>query len=204
MFDPNYTHNFREIGFVISSIKSASFLGIFLLSIFVSFVVPLPEAVALVLFGFVGATTKLNIFLILLAAFLGLVIGDNLLYRLSFLGNNFVKGFEQKLRKNKLIMYENLVVDNVYKTIYFLRLIAGVRFFGPVVAGTLGVRWNKFFLANLGATFLNTAIFIFLGYFFHRRILSLVAEVEIVRNVLLLSSAVIVGFLISFFSKKKH
>lgn len=203
MFDLNPHQNFKEIGFILSSIKGASYLGIFILSIFVSFIVPLPEAVALVLFGFVGATTKLNIFIIFFVAFLGLIIGDNLLYRLSFLGNDLVKRFDKKMRKNKLIKYENMVVDNVFKTIYFLRLVAGVRFFGPVIAGTLGVGWRKFFLANFGATFLNTFIFVALGYFLHSRIISLLAEVEVVRNLLLLSSAVIVGSLISIFSKKR-
>lgn len=202
---PNLHYNLRELGFIISSIKSASFFGIFLLSIFVSYVVPLPEAVALLLFGFVAASAKINIFLVFGAAFLGLIVGDNLLYRLSFFGNAFVKKFDKKMREHKLIKYENLVIDNVYKTIYFLRLIAGVRFFGPVIAGTLGINWRRFFLANFGATFLNTIIFIALGYFFHQQIISLVAEVEIVRNILLLSSAVIVGFLLSIFSKtKKH
>ncbi|EKE25329.1 MAG: hypothetical protein ACD_5C00206G0008 [uncultured bacterium] len=203
MFDLNPHQNFKEIGFILSSIKGTSYFGIFILSIFVSFIVPLPEAVALVLFGFIGATTELNIFVIFSVAFMGLILGDNLLYRLSFLGNDFVKRFDRKMRKNKLIKYENMVVDNVFKTIYFLRLVAGVRFFGPVIAGTLGVSWKKFFPANIGATFLNTVIFVALGYFLHNRVISLLAEVEIVRNILLLSSAVIVGFLISIFSQKK-
>lgn len=203
MFDQNLHHNLKEIGIILNSIKSASYLGIFVLSIFVSYVVPLPEAVALVLFGFVGATTDLNIFLIFGASFAGLVIGDNLLYRLSFMGNGLVKRFDRKMRKNKLIKYENMVVDNAYTAIYFLRLVAGVRFFGPVISGTLGILWKKFFLANIGATFLNTLIFVSLGYFFHRHLLSLVAQVEIIRNILLLSSAVIVGFLISVFAKRK-
>lgn len=203
MLSPDFQRNFSEIGFVLGSVKGAPYLGIFILAIFVSYVVPLPEAVALVLFGFIGATTKLNVFFIFGAAFAGLVLGDNLLYRLSFLGNGFVKRFDRKMREHKLIKYENLVAGHVNKTIYFLRLVAGVRFFGPVIAGTLGVKWNKFFWANLGATFVNTLIFVGLGYFFHRRIVALVAEVEIVRNILLLSSAVIVGFLISVFKRKK-
>lgn len=199
----DFHHNFDEVGFFLGSMGNFSYLGIFLVSIFVSLLVPLPEAVALVLFGFVAATTKLNFGIIFLATFLGLIVGDNFLYRLSFFGNSLVKRFDSKLRKHKLIKYEHLVADNVYKTIYFLRLVAGVRFFGPVIAGTLGVVWRKFFFANFGATFLNTALFLWLGYFFHDRVVPLLAEVEIARNALLFFSAVIVGFLISIFKRKQ-
>ncbi|EKE12115.1 MAG: hypothetical protein ACD_14C00011G0001 [uncultured bacterium] len=200
MINPGF--NFNDFGALIDSVKSGSYMGIFLLSIILSYIVPLPEAVALLLFGFLGATTDLNIFVVFSIVFLGIVIGDNILYRLSYFGNAWVERFNLKMRKNKLIKYENLVVDNINKTIYFLRLVAGVRFFGPVIAGTLGVSWRNFFIANFGATLINTAFFIALGYYFHGKIVPLIAEVEIARNMLLFSSAVIVGFLLNVFRKK--
>lgn len=203
MIDSISHDNFRGLGFLMGSIKSGSYLGIFLLSVLVSFVVPLPEVVALLLFGFIGATTELNIFFVFLIAFIGSVLGNNILYRLSFLGNSWTEKFNVKMRKHKLIKYEHLVADNIFKTIYFLRLVTGVRFFGPVIAGSLGSPWKKFFLADFGATFLNTAFFVFLGYQFHRHIFSLIAEVEIFRNILLFSSVVIVSFLLNVFSKDR-
>ncbi|EKD58692.1 MAG: hypothetical protein ACD_56C00069G0006 [uncultured bacterium] len=202
MIDPSFHENFREVGFIMSSVKNGSYFAIFALSILVSFVIPLPEAVALLLFGFIGATSQLDIQTIFAVAFLGSIVGDNGLYRLSFAGNAWVERFNRKMRRHKLIKYENLVVGNINKTIYFLRLITGVRFFGPMIAGTLGIGWRKFFLANFGATFINVAIFVSLGYYLHQNILSLIAEVEIVRNLLLFSSAVIVGFLLNIFSRK--
>ena len=106
------------------------------------------------------------------------------------------------MRQHKLIKYEHLVINNIGKAVYFLRLIAGVRFFGPVVSGTLGVRWKKFFFANFGATLLHSVFFIWLGYRYQHKIFLLMAETEVVKNILLFSSVFIVGILVSIFSKK--
>lgn len=202
-FDSQF-QNFHELGYLISSIKNGSYAAIFFVSFFVGYVFPLPEVVALILFGFLGATTNLNIFLIFLIAFLGSILGDNLLYRLSFLGNRWVGKFNEKMRKHELIKYENLVLDNIGKTIYFLRLITGVRFFGPVIAGSLNVSWRNFFWANFGATFFNTLLFVSIGYYFHRHIFSVIAEAEVARNALLFFSAALVAFLLTTFSNKKN
>ena len=203
MIYPHLQNHFHEIGFLISSIRGGSYIGIFLLSVFVGYLVPLPETVLLILFGFVGVTTNLNIATVFIVSFLGSIIGDNALYRLSSMGNVYVERFNRKMRKHKLIKYEHLVVDNIGKAVYFLRLIVGIRFFGPVIAGSLGVPWKKFFVANIGATFFNAAVCVSLGYFFHRRIFSVVAEAEIFRNMLLFSSAIIVAFLLSVFARKE-
>src|SRR5665647_879840 len=103
------------------------------------------------------------------------------------------------MRQHPLIKYEHLVTDNIGKTIYFLRLITGVRFFGPVISGTLGVRWRKFMLYNFGATILHTTLFFYLGYRYQHKILLLLAETEVVKNILLFSSVFLVGILVSIF-----
>ena len=139
-----------------------------------------------------------------MVSFAGALIGDNILYRLSYFGNKYVQHFNQKMRANKLIKYEHLVVDNIGKSIYFLRIITGLRFLGPVIAGTLGVRWRKFLPINFGATLLHTAFFIILGYEYHRRIFLLMTEVEIIKTILLFSSFFIVGILVHVFLHKEQ
>lgn len=201
MLYPHLQNNFHEIGFLIGSIKSGSYVGIFLLAMLVSFVIPLPEVVILILFGFIAATTKLNLIAVIATAFAGSVLGDNVIYRLSFLGHDWVGKFNEKMRQHKLIKYEHLVVKNIGRTVYFLRLVTGVRFFGPVIAGTLGAKWKKFFWADFGATMLHTIIFILLGYYFHKRIFAIIAEVEIIRNLLLFSSAIIVAFILGVYER---
>lgn len=202
MFDPHFQNHLHNIGYIANSLKGGSYFGMFLISILVGYVIPLPEVVLLLLVGFLARTAGFNLPLVIVVVGLGGIIGDNILYRLSFFGNKYVKRFNDKMRAHKLIQYEYLVRDNIGKTILFLRLVTGVRFFGPVISGTLGVKWRKFFMYNALATFLRAAIFILLAFFYHRKIVALIAEVEIGYNVLLFSSVLIVGILIRIFSQK--
>lgn len=202
MFDPNFQNHFHDVGYVLKSLEGSSYFGIFLISLVVSYVFPLPEAVALMLVGFATRVAGFDLTLAIASSIVGTTIGDNVLYRLSFFGNKHVERFNRKLRKNKLIQYENLVVDNIGKSIFFLRFIVGVRFFGPVISGTLGVKWKKFFFYNVIANIFNGLLFILLGYFVHRKIISTITEVEIIKNILLFSSVVIAGFLLKVFSRK--
>ncbi|KKQ51259.1 MAG: Membrane-associated protein, SNARE-like protein [Parcubacteria group bacterium GW2011_GWD2_38_11] len=204
MVDPNFQNHFGDIGFVLNIIKNGSYVGIFLLSMLVSYVVPLPEAIFLLLIGFLARKAGFGLEAAIIVSVVGTVIGDNLLYRLSFFGNKYVERFNRKMRANKLIQYENLAIDNIGKTIFFLRFITGVRFFGPVISGTLRASWKKFFIYNAIATTLHSIIFILLGFYFHKKIIPLIAEVEIARNALLFSSVLIVGILLKIFSKKQR
>ncbi|EKE18757.1 MAG: hypothetical protein ACD_9C00246G0004 [uncultured bacterium] len=188
--------------FVLNALRSNSYLGIFLVSAIVSYLLPVPEVVALILIGFVARMAGLDLLVAVPASILGTILGDNMLYRLSFFGNKYVERFNRKMRENKLIQYEHLVVDNIGKSIFFLRFITGVRFFGPVISGTLGVRWKKFFFYNSTATVLHATFFILLGFYVHRRIFAVIAHVEIVRTILFFSSVLIVGILLRIFSKK--
>jgi membrane protein DedA with SNARE-associated domain len=204
MIHPLFQNHLHEVGLLVHSIRSGSYAGIFLLSIIVAYIIPLPEAIVLVLFGYVAKTANLNLTYVLLISAAGGIIGDNIMYRLGFFGNKYIEKFNLKMRKSKLIQYEYLVANNIGKTIYFLRFIAGVRFFGPLISGTLGIRWKKFFLFNSSATFIHNALFILIGYFYYRRILVTLTEVEIVKEILLFSSAFIVGILISIFARKNR
>ncbi|HAR99511.1 MAG: Membrane-associated protein, SNARE-like protein [Candidatus Moranbacteria bacterium GW2011_GWC2_37_73] len=203
MMDPHFQNNFGEIGFILETIKNGSYFGIFLFSMLVSYIVPIPEAVFLLLVGFLARKAGFDLEAAVFISIIGTIIGDNILYRLSFFGNKHIERFNRKMRANKLIQYENLVIDNVGKTIFFLRFITGVRFFGPVISGTLRASWKKFFFYNAIATTLHAVFFILLGFYLHRRIIPLVAEVEIARNALLFSSVLIVGVLLKLFSRKK-
>lgn len=203
MIDPGFQNHLGDIGFALNSIKETSFLGIFFFSIIVSYIVPLPEVVLLILIGHVAKNSGIDIFWSAIANILGTIVGDNFLFHLSLIGSKHVERFNRKMRANKLIQYEHLVADNIGKTIYFLRFVTGVRFFGPMISGTLGIKWSKFFIHNAGATIVNSILFIGLGYFYRHKIYFLIGEVEVIKNILLFSSFLIVGFLIRIFSKKK-
>lgn len=199
MFDP---HLQNHLGYVASSMQHGSYFAIFLLSMIVSYIFPLPEVVLLILIGFLAKNPIFNVWLVLVISILGTIAGDNILFRLSLMGSKHVEHFNRKMRAHKLIKYEHLVADNIGKTIYFLRFVTGVRFFGPLISGTLGAKKREFFYYNASATILHSTLFIMLGYLYRHKIFVLIAEVEVIRNILLFSSVLIVGVLIRIFSKK--
>ncbi len=202
MITPDFHHHFQDISPVVHFIRNGSYFGIFLLSIVASYIFPIPEAIFLLLVGYVAKITGMNLIGVIALSTSGIIIGDNILYRLSFFGNKYVERFNRKMRKHKLIQYEHLVTDNVEFSVYFLKFVAGVRFFGPVILGSLRASRKKFVMHNAIASLLHTALLIILGYYFHKKIVTTIAGVEIFKNVLLFSSAVIVGFIISLAAKK--
>lgn len=204
MFDPGFQDYFSDLTMIMRLIRESSYVGIFLVSAVVAYLLPLPEIVALMLFGFAAKVTGLDFVLVLAFATVGIIVGDNIIYRLSFFGHRYIGKFNKKMRQHRLIKYEHLVVDNIGKAIYFLRFITGVRFFGPVISGTLGVKWKDFFFFNMTANILHTFFFVSIGYFSQRSISITIAGVEIARNILMLSSVFIIGILFGVFSKRKE
>lgn len=202
MFDSGFHYNLQEIGPLINSIRGLSYLGIFLLAASVSYTIPIPETVVLILLGYAAGTGKMDIANVLIASVAGGIFGDNIVYRLSLLGHKYVEHFNQKVRSHKIIQYEHLVKNNIGKAIYFLRFIVGVRFFGPVISGTLGIRWKRFLPYNAGATLLRSSFFITLGYFFHQKIAAVIVGAEAASSLLLFSSVFIIGIMARIFSEK--
>lgn len=203
MFTPEFQPHFQNMETLVHFMRSGSYFGIFFLAIVASYVFPIPEAVFLLLVGFVAKVNGMNIAIVLFCAIGGIILGDNILYRFSFLGSKYVEKFNRKMRKHRLIQYEHLVVDNVAWSIYFLKFVAGVRFFNPVILGSLRAPWKKFFLHNAIASILHTTLLVLLGFYLHKKIIPVLAGVEIFKNGMLFFSVVIVGFLVSFFSKDK-
>lgn len=203
MFHYWFQHLYREFASLLPLIRETSYFGVFILAIFVAYVIPVPEAVFLLLIGFTAGLGKLHIALVLIVVFAGVLIGDNILYRLSFFGNHLVQRFNRKMRESKLIQYEHLVVDHIAEAIYFLRFIVGVRFFGPVIAGSLGIPWKKFFTANAMASLIHTVFFVMLGYMSGKKILYVVAEVEIIRHILLFASPFLVAAIVGYYNRQK-
>ncbi len=202
MITPDFHHHFQDFSSIVHFIKSGSYFGVFFFSMIVSYFLPIPEAVFLLLVGYVAKISGMNIFGVVALASAGIIIGDNILFRLSFFGSKYVEKFNHKMRKHKLIQYEHLVANNVASTVYFLKFVAGVRFFGPVILGSLRSSWKKFFVHNIIASILHTTLLVLIGFYFYRRIIPVTAVVEIIKNLLLFSSTVIMGIIIGFFSKK--
>ena len=189
----------------ISYIEQFSYLGMFVFIALSGYIIPIPEEILLLLTGYLADLGYLNIYIAGCVAILGVLAGDNILFWLSRLeGSRIVDKLKHKIRKRELQKYRNLMKRNMGKTIFILRFVVGLRFFSPLIAGSMKVRWKTFQLYNLLAVLIYTPIFIFLGYYFHNQLSLIITRVEIARHLLFFFVLVFAGFFISFFIQRKY
>lgn len=191
---------------IIIFLETASYVGFFVVSLLGSYLIPSPEAVLLMLSGFVASTASLDLNLgwVVFVCALGGFTGDALLFWLSLNGSRHVEYFRKKIKQSKLLKYERYVSTYPGKTLFFLRFVVGVRFFGPVVAGASDVKMKDFLFFNFLISVINACIFVMLGYFLRQKIIVAITAVEVIKNISLLSSALIAGLIIGFFMEKKQ
>ncbi len=164
---------FAKIGTeIIAIISTLGYIGIFILMIFESMVVPVPSELVLPFAGFLAATGKFNLFLIILASSIGSLIGSLISYYLGFYG-----GKKLLVKYGKYIFVdladlqetEQWFAKKGEKTVFFSRFIPVVRHLISIPAGIGKMDLKKFCLYTIiGATLWNSFL-IYLGYLLGQR-----------------------------------
>lgn len=182
-----------------------SYFGIFVAMTFSGYLIPLPEEILLLLFGYIVGTGFGNLYLVMAFSFLGVIAGDNILYWMALGGSKYAKRFEHRLNRQKLAKYKMLMKKNIGKTIFFSKFILGLRIIGPLLAGSLKVKWKKFQLYSLLATLIYAPSIVFIGYHFHNRLASISRQVEIARHIVfLIITLLLLVFMLAFVREKYY
>lgn len=180
-----------------------SYPGFFVYLASVGYVIPIPEEMVLAVAGFLAGAGRINIYLVLLVCIGGVMLGDNILYRLASRRNRYILRWLARVPPDKLEKYHNFMERNITLSLVLMRFLIGVRFLGPILAGTAGVTWRKFFFSDLLAVTLYISGFIYLGFTFADEIQWLVAEIEWFRKFVVGSGLVILaGWLVFHFRAK--
>lgn len=134
--------------------------------------IPLPGETALLAGGFLSSDAGggyFDIRVIIIGAMLAAVIGDNFSY---FLGRHFARPRLQQGRRFLLLTPRAFHAAERYFhrygmwTVFFARFLAALRVVGALAAGTAGMSWPRFLIANIfGAATWATAMGL-LGYHF--------------------------------------
>jgi len=146
----------------------------------------------LIILGYLTGLGKFNFWYIYGAVVAGILIGDNIFYWLAYRESRYLLHFKKRVREDVWQKYERLMKDNIGKTMTALRFLVGFRFLGPVVAGSLKVKYRRFFAYDTLLVVLYSGFFIYLGFFFRRRSLFLISFVEQFRNLLLSVTVIVV------------
>lgn len=180
-----------------------SYLGIFVSLVFVGYIVPLPEEVVLMSVGYFIGTGHVHPLLALLVAIIAVVAGDTILFYLSRSGSKLVALLIKRLRRHHIMKHESAMRDHMGKTIIFTRFIVGIRLLGPFLAGSSGTSYRKFLGFDFLTVIVYAPILIGLGFYFHKHFFKLVANVMIIRHVVLAIAVVVLGGLIAWYMERQ-
>ncbi len=133
---------------------------------------PVPGETAVLVAGFLASPVGgggFDIWLVMLLTFIAAVLGDNLGF---WLGRRFARARLQQgkrfffLTPRSLLMAEGYFDRYGLWTIFFARFVTGIRVVGAMAAGTAGMKWPRFLVANAGGAVAWSITMTLLGYFF--------------------------------------
>jgi len=165
--------------------------------------VPVPEEVILLLVGYASGIGLSNVYFAAVFAMLGVIAGDSLLFYLSRHGNHYVEKLKNRIALQKMAKYERMMGAHAGKTIFISRFIVGLRFFSPILAGMLKIKWRIFLVSDIPAIIIYVSLFIFIGYHFNTDIARMITEVKLARHIIFILLIAVIGLLFSYFVGKK-
>jgi membrane protein DedA with SNARE-associated domain len=131
--------------------------------------VPVPGETAVLAAGFLASRGYFDIIWVIALTFLAAVIGDNVGF---YLGHRWGR---RRLQQGKWFLFltpkalhlaEGYFQRYGVWTIFFARFISGLRVVGALAAGTAGMHWLHFALANAGGALAWAVTMSLVGYFF--------------------------------------
>lgn len=180
-----------------------SYLLIFILPALGGHLIPIPEEVILLLAGYLAGEAINNVYLTILVAILGVLVGDNILFWLSRRGSHIIDRLKQKLSPVIVQRFEYHLKNHLRKTIFLGRFVIGLRFLSPVLSGSHGVPWKTFQLYNLLGSLIYVPLLVFLGYHFHDDAAPLITKIVFARHVIVIVLASVLTILITRWVKRK-
>src|SRR5205085_10046774 len=174
------------------------YLAVFVIIAIESTGIPFPgETMLLAAAIYAGTTHHLSIFLVIMAAASGAILGDNLGFLLGREGGyHLLRRYGRYIRldERKLKLGQYLFMKHGGKVVFFGRFIAVLRAWAAFLAGTNRMRWPGFLLFNALGGIVWATIFGLGGYYLGDSIHRLTGPVAIACTVL--ATLIIIAFLI--------
>lgn len=146
--------------------------------------------VILILSGFLAHRGYLNIYTVILVAFIGTLISDQALFLIGyFKGEKFLKRFPKIERGFKYIHNSVLKREGFY--IFIFRFLYGMRTISPLIIGSKKVKIYKFVIINLISAFVWAIIFSLGGYFMGGLFQVIIGKIKHVELELMIVIAII-------------
>ncbi len=172
--------------------------GLVLILVVCGFGIPIPEDFILIVFGgYNAAVGPLDLTGVMLASFLGVLLGDSGIY---FVGQVYGPWLAQHrvLKRlfppDKIAHAEAFFAKHGVKAVFFARFVVGLRAAVFFTSGMLRVPFSKFLLADFLASVVSLPVWIWLGYAFHEEIETVMAWVQSAEHALTALVLLAAGF----------
>lgn len=182
--------------------------GYFVITLFVmleTLGIPIPGETTLIAGAIYAAInpSKFSIFLVIIFAIIGAVIGDNTGYFMGFkYGKTIINKIENILKTNKNYVKstEKFFEKYGFKAVFIGRFISILRMFIPITAGIHKLKFSKFFLYNILGGISWAILYGIIGFIFGSNIPFLL---KLLHDITLTTIIIIVIILIIVIIKKK-
>ncbi len=185
-----------DAGTFIFLLEHFTYFGMFVFLALTGYIIPLPEEIFLLLAGYLAAIGFASLPVIILVCLAGVLFGDNIVFFLSRFGFKFIFNIERRIKGSIIERYTKIMKKHPGKAIFSMRFIPGLRFFAPVLAGSLRVKWKTFEFFDFLAAIIFVPILILIGYFFHEKISYLLGKAIVVKHIIFIVLLIIIGAII--------
>lgn len=186
--------------------ESLSYMGLFLWLVVYNllFFLPLPPPeIILVTVGYIASLGQIDPFIAGFLIILTAGLSDNTFFLLTLKGNKSVQKIIQKFGGQKIFLrFKSRMEKNPLRTLIILAYIPSVRFFGPILSGSVKIKWKKFFVYDSLSNIIFSTTYISLGYLFHRTIRRFVGELTIWEHLLFYPIMIIIALIITYLIRK--
>jgi len=185
-------------------LQHLSYFGIFLLLALLDVLIPLPEEIILILVGYTVYFSTLDPSLTILVAIAAFLVGDNTTFWLSKGGNRLIVRFTTKSATPLIERYSQKMRSKTGITLLIMTFVPSIRFFAPIVAGSVRTPWRVFILYDLVAVGLYVSVYLLAGYFFHSQINGIIKEFEMLGHLMIYVLLLAIGIALGIFMKKQE
>jgi len=148
-------------------IRKTGYAGIFLLSALESAAIPIPSEVVIPFSGFLAASGRFNIWLIVLTATLANLAGSIILFWIGRSGGRWILeryGKYVLIHKHDMERGDKWFAKYGNKAVFWSRMLPVVRTFISLPAGVSGMNFSRFFLLTILGSLPWNAGLAFIGY----------------------------------------
>ncbi|MCX6179853.1 MAG: DedA family protein [Chlorobiales bacterium] len=187
---------------IIHYLQHLTYFGIFFLLSFLDALIPLPEEIILIMVGYTVFFGTLDPSITVLVAIAAFLVGDNITFWLSRGGSHLIGRLKNRMATPLIEKYSQKMRSKAGITLLIMTFLPNIRFFAPIVAGSVRTPWKTFILYDIVSVGLYVSIYLLAGYFFHSQINGIIQEFELLGHLLMYVFLIAIGIWLGFLTRK--